>query len=166
MATFNTTKYVPTALNDLSCVVATFQEYFKEKEYAVEVQDSSYGYFISMTKGNIFKTVLGMKTSLNIELKRLQGGVSIDAKVGIFAQQAVPSLIMLFVFWPVLLTQITGLIQQSKLDDEAIEVIESAIRSCEVGMDDSARSANRYCAQCGASIDNGAKFCSACGAKQ
>jgi hypothetical protein len=35
---------------------------------------------------------------------------------------------MLF-FWPVLLTQIWGLIQQSNLDDKAAEIVENVIAS-------------------------------------
>ena len=79
--------------------------------------------YFSLSKGGIFKTVLGMKTALNVELTRLQGGVSISAKIGVFGQQAIPTMITLFVAWPVGLTQIGGMFQPSKVDDQEIGMV-------------------------------------------
>jgi len=163
---FNSSRFVPTSLTDLSGVVSTFQMYFQGKGYTVEATESSYGYFVSLTKGGMFKSVLGMKTSLNIEIKKINGGVSIDAKVGILGQQVVPSLVIMFVAWPVLITQITGLVQQAKLDNEALDVIENAIRSSESGQNTGAAASKQFCTQCGADITAGSLFCSACGEKQ
>ncbi|MDQ3706377.1 MAG: zinc ribbon domain-containing protein, partial [Chloroflexota bacterium] len=74
-----------------------------------------------------FKAVLGMKTSLNIEIDPAIDGTLIRAKVGIWGEQAVPTMIMLFVAWPVLLTQIWGMAQQANLDDEALFRSEQAL---------------------------------------
>ncbi len=167
MATFKSSKLIITDLKDLTEVAAYTKEYFTTQGYTVEVEESSFGFFISLTKGGMFKAVLGMKTALNIDIKSVGRGVAIDAKVGIFGQQLVPSLIMLFVAWPVLLSQIWGLVSQSKLDDEAIQVIEQAIHlyenperinAAKEGMDNSI-----FCTECGLNLPLGAKFCLACG---
>lgn len=166
MATFNTKKTVTTSVHDLSGAVEATKKHFEGNGYTVEASDSSYGYFISMTKGGVFRTVLGMRTSLNVDVVRISGGVSIEAKVGIFAQQAIPTLIMMFIAWPVLLTQITGLVQQSKLDDEVVSFIEDAIIRCGGGNNLHVGQSRQFCPQCGADIASDSRFCSACGAKQ
>jgi hypothetical protein len=56
-------------------------------------------------------------------------GIHVKASVGIFGQQAIPSAIALFIAWPVLVTQIWGMVQQSKLDDKAIAVAENYINA-------------------------------------
>jgi hypothetical protein len=131
MGMFNSLAFVNTSLTDLTGVVAATRRHFEAQEYQVSVTDTLYGHLLSISKGGFFKSVLGMKTALNIEITRMGQGVSIKAGVGIFGQQALPSLISLFVFWPVLLTQISGLVKQSKLDDEAIRIIGETIRVME-----------------------------------
>lgn len=136
------------------------------------------GVDISLTKGGIFKAVLGMKTALKVTLIPEYESIKFEAGVGIFGQQAIPTLIMLFITWPVLLTQIWGLVQQSKLDDKALAAAQAVI----------AESANRpvyqtppprpssfssntlstgatpkFCTCCGTSLPAGARFCSNCG---
>jgi len=163
---FKSSKFISSPVTDLTGVAAAARSHFEAKGYTVEILESSYGYFISLTKGGIFKSVLGLKTSLNIDVKKVSGGVSVDAKVGIFGQQLIPSLIMWFVAWPVILTQITGLVQQAKLDNEAIDVIEEAIRNIENGKSFNTGGEKQFCTECGAEIAATALFCSACGTKQ
>ena len=79
---------------------------------------------LSITKGGLFKSVCGMKTALKIKLMPEGQNIRAEASCGIFGQQAIPTIITMFVFWPVLLTQLWGLIQQSRLDGHAMELIE------------------------------------------
>ncbi len=172
MGTFNTKKLIETNLKNLETVSAVAAQHFTQKGYTVEVKQNPCGCFISITKGGIFKAVLGLKTALNVTLTVVQAGVQVEATVGIFGQQLVPSLIMYFVAWPVLLTQISGLISQAKLDNETIAVIEQAIRDAEqqpvAGTASKAPpvGATIFCTQCGTQLAAGAKFCSDCGQKQ
>ncbi len=172
MGTFNTKKLIETNLKNLETVSAVAAQHFTQKGYTVEVKQNPCGCFISITKGGIFKAVLGLKTALNVTLTVVQAGVQVEATVGIFGQQLVPSLIMYFVAWPVLLTQISGLISQAKLDNETIAVIEQAIRDAEQQPADGVSSevphkgATIFCTQCGTQLAAGAKFCSDCGHKQ
>jgi hypothetical protein len=169
MATFQTDKFIDTNCINLKEIAKKTKTHFENSGYTVHVEENAFGQFISISKGGIFKSILGMKTALNIEIKETIGGISVSAKVGIFGQQLIPSAISLFIAWPVLLTQISGLVKQSKLDDEAIQVVEEAVHNLEVsGTYGGAFSttACAFCTACGSRIAADAAFCSRCGAKQ
>ena len=98
-------------------------------------------------------------------------GVLFDANVGIYGQQAIPTVISMLFFWPVLITQIWGLVEQSSLDDRALALAEQAIA---VGSTSSASTSSftstftdnhKFCTNCGAKLDGASKFCSNCGTK-
>lgn len=118
------------------------------------------GVDISITKGGVFKAVLGMKTALKITLIPQGNSISFEAGVGIFGQQAIPTIIMLFFAWPVLLTQIWGLVQQSSLDDKALAIAQAVI-SENRGGDYYSESSFQSVPQ--AEITSSAKFCTNCG---
>ena len=82
---------------------------------------------ISLYKGGLFKAVLGMKSALKVTISPQNDNIYIKAGVGIFGQQAIPTVITMLVFWPVLLAQIWGMVQQSKLDDLAINIAEEEL---------------------------------------
>jgi prephenate dehydratase len=173
MGTFNTSKTVVTAVTNLDYVENTFKQHFENQGFNVTISKNTNGFFASITKGNIFKAVLGMKTSLNIEVRQVYNGIFVEAKVGVFGQQVLPSVITLFLLWPVMLTQIAGLVSQAKLDNQAIHVIEQAIRTVEKDPSLSAPAQSNnfqvntgnkiFCEQCGNQLNAGAKFCSSCG---
>jgi hypothetical protein len=122
---------------------------------------TSGGAFISITKGSMFKAVLGLKTALKITL--IPTGVhsfSAEAGVGVFGQQAIPTALTMLVAWPVMIPQIWGLIQQSKLDEHILELIQHSLDNhpTESG-------AALFCPQCGHKIGNGDRFCGGCGTK-
>ena len=121
---------------------------------------------VSVTKGGLFKSVIGMKTALKVELRAEDGNVFAKTSVGIWGQQIVPTVIMLLWFWPVLITQIWGLVQQSRLDTRVMEILAKAAEkepeavgatSCE------ADSPARFCSECGKPITG--NFCANCGVK-
>lgn len=116
---------------------------------------------ISITKGGIFKAIAGMKTALKISIKSGGNHIIAEAGVGIFGQQAVPTVISMLLFWPVLVTQTWGLIQQSRLDDHTMELIEKSV--LRLGTVGNASVNGSFCPECGASVSG--KFCSSCGKK-
>ena len=131
MAAFSTKRTLFCSTSLLPEMAGSLQEYSERDGYEVKVSElSTGGYDISITKGGVFKAVLGMKTALKITLTPLSDkSIAFEAGVGIFGQQAIPTIISMFFFWPVLLTQIWGLIQQSNLDDKAAEIVEKVIAS-------------------------------------
>lgn len=136
--------------------------HFKAEGYEVSVEETGLGALVSMTKGGLFKMVLGMKTALNLKLSCYSDRVFAQASIGIFGIQAIPTLVMLFVTWPVLLTQIWGMIRQAKLDDEVIDVVGEAIRLGNLA----AGEQKVFCTACGAHIAADSETCPVCGAAE
>ena len=118
---------------------------------------------ISITKGGLFKAIAGLKTALKITLKSDGTHIFAEASVGIFGQQVVPTIISMLFFWPVVLTQIWGMIKQSKLDDHAMDLIEKSLFRLTTVMPPVLKDTGKYCPECGAMVDG--NFCSSCGTK-
>lgn len=59
------------------------------------------------------------------------GNIAFDAGVSVVRQQLFPTIITMWVFSPVVIAQIWGMIRQSKLDEKALEIAERALyRNC------------------------------------
>ena len=164
MATFSTKKTLYGSTSLIPTIANRIQEEFQNDGYEVSMDAlSSGGYDISITKGGVFKAVLGMKTALKVTLLPLGNNISFEAGVGIWGQQAIPTIISMLFFWPVLITQIWGMIEQSSLDDKALEIAEKVI--AEQGGNTMSFVSNEYCfcTACGTKNPIGAKFCCGCG---
>ncbi len=120
---------------------------------------------VSVTKGGLFKAVVGMKTALKVELRADNGNVLAKTSVGIWGHQIVPTVIMLLWFWPVLITQIWGLVQQSRLDTHVMEILARAASAEPGAVDIPCEEATpaRFCSECGKPITG--NFCANCGMK-
>lgn len=167
MGTFNTSKIINAEPSLIPAMANKITEHFKLQGYEVEVQVSDLGtYDISLTKGGMFKAVLGLKTALKVTLKPESDRVSFDAGIGIFGQQLIPTLIMYFVAWPVLLTQLWGMVRQANLDDTALLLAESVVKA-EIPATKviNPTEISSFCPHCGGKHDAGMKFCPYCGAK-
>jgi zinc-ribbon domain len=193
MSIFKSEKFVPGTGVDLDLVAQELTEHFRERKYEVaysQVDDKTWD--VSITRGGVFKQALGLKSALKIELEQRPKGTSVRAGAGVFGKQAAASVISAFVAWPVLLTQVWGLIRESGLDDEAVRVVELSINRMlrssgtttempsangartddgvrGVGMGTGAGSPvtsapARYCPSCGVEVASEARFCPSCGA--
>lgn len=120
---------------------------------------------VFVTKGGIFKEIVGMRTALKITLVPQDGLISFDAGIGIFGQQFIPTIITWLVAWPVMLTQIWGLVQQAELDDKALEIANAVIvENCVAYVPfEPTENDSRFCTNCGNRVAKTAKFCSNCG---
>jgi len=128
---------------------------FLSEDFNVKTDSTvSGGYVVSITKGNLFKSILGLKTALTVMIGLVSSGVKVDAGVGIFGQQIIPTIITLLYVWPVLLTQIWGMVQQAKLDDKAIMI------ACETAKKIPAK--KLYCPYCGAEVHPSDAACPHC----
>ena len=162
MATFSTKKILYGSTSLIPTIANRIQEEFQNDGYEVAMDAlSSGGYDISITKGGVFKAVLGMKTALKVTLLPQGSNIYFEAGVGIWGQQAIPTVISMLLFWPVLITQIWGLVQQAKLDDKAITIAENVVYA------NGAKSVNsnggKFCTSCGTQNAESANFCSGCG---
>ena len=162
MALTDSSRIFQTQIQDMDGIMEYCKEYFERKGYNVTTEKSVVGGFISLTNGGIFKSISGMQTGLNITLTNMPGSIVAAMKIGIFGKQLIPTAISMLVFWPVLIPQIFGLVQQNKLDEEAYSVIEAAIRAQE-NFAENIPEDKAFCVYCGASMPADAEFCSACG---
>lgn len=172
MGTYCKSKLLPVHSSQINAIAEAIQNDFVRDGFEVNVDTlMSGGKDISITKGNLFKAVLGMRSALKVTLMPQTNGVLFDANVGIYGQQAIPTVISMLFFWPVLITQIWGLVEQSKLDDRALSLAEQAIAggssaSASASSFTSTFSGNhKFCTNCGAKLDGASKFCSNCGLK-
>lgn len=128
MGTFNTQKILAADPAMIPEIASKIESYFKAEGYDVKNLALANGAAeVSITKGNIFRVVLGLKTALKVSLTPQGNCLVFDASVGIWGLQAIPTIISMLFFWPVLITQIWGVVQQSKLDDKALEIAENVI---------------------------------------
>jgi|ERR1035437_4405153 hypothetical protein len=129
-----------------------------------EILDSG-GAVISIAKGGSVKAALGLKTALKVTIQP-NGSQSFTAEagVGIFGTQALPTAGMMVVAWPIIIPQIWGLIQQSKLDDHVLDLIQQSVIKFSASKK-SNQDPDLFCPHCGHGLTNGTKFCSECGGK-
>lgn len=164
MAAFNTKKLILAPSSLIPTMGERISQSFVNEGFEVTSSPlSNGGYDVSITKGGMFKAVLGMKTALKVSLAPQSGNVYFDASVGIFGQQAIPTVISMFFFWPVLITQIWGMVEQSNLDDKALAIAEEVARNSSVKS--SSSTTGRFCTNCGTQVSMQAKFCPECGTK-
>ena len=74
----------------------------------------------------------------------------------------------MFLFWPVLITQISGMIAQAKMDDKVMMIAADTIAReayRNTNYNTAAPAGGKFCTQCGKSMPAEALFCSGCGAK-
>lgn len=166
MGTFNTKKTLYGAASLIPVMASHIQGEFQDDGYEVKSDSLNSGaYDISITKGGAFKAVLGMRTALHITLVPRGNDVAFEASVGIFGQQAIPTVISMFFFWPVLITQIWGLVTQAKLDDKALEIATQVAyaNGMRGQQTETGNGQDRFCTSCGAKVSAGARFCANCG---
>ena len=130
MGTFNSSKTFPYVVEDLAPVAQDVMDHFERQDYEViETNIPTGGVQVSIRRGGTFKAIIGLKSALNIKIEPVANGTTVDAGVGIFGQQAIPTAITLLVFWPVLVAQVWNMAQEAKLDEEALRVAEESLKA-------------------------------------
>ena len=130
MGTFSSSRTVPYRVEDLSSVAQDVMDHFEQQGFEVtETHIPAGGVQVSIRKGGTFKAIIGLKTALNIKIEPQANGTRVQAGVGIFGQQAIPTAITFLVFWPVVIAQAWNMAQESKLDEEALEVAEESLKA-------------------------------------
>lgn len=162
MDPFKSTKLFTAPPSIIQHIIKNIENYFWSQQFEVKtIPLQSGAYDISVTKGNQFKAVLGMKSALKIVVRPQGNSIFVEAGVGIFGQQAIPTLITVFIAWPVIIGQIWGMVEQAKLDDKVMEIVEETISLH--NREESISKSVKYCSACGAKASFDAKFCGSCG---
>jgi hypothetical protein len=130
MGTFNSSTTVPYVVEDLSPVAQDVMRHFESQDFEVtETPIPTGGVQVSIRRGGTFKAIIGLKTALNVRIEPVANGTKVEAGVGIFGQQAIPTAVTLLVFWPVILAQVWNMAQEAKLDEEALGVAEQSLKA-------------------------------------
>jgi hypothetical protein len=130
MGTFNSSKTFAYSVEDLAPVAKDVMDHFERQDYEVAETDiPTGGVQVSIRRGGTFKAIIGMKSALNIKIEPEANGTKVEAGVGIFEQQAIPTAITLLVFWPVIIAQVWNMAQEAKLDEEALGVAEESLKA-------------------------------------
>src|SRR5215212_2337169 len=125
MRTFNSSKTFPYFVEDLAPVAQDVMDHFEQQDYEVtETNIPTGGAQVSTCKA-----IIGMKSALNIKIEPVANGTTVEAGVGIFGQQAIPTAITLLVFWPVIIAQVWNMAQEANLDEEALRVAEESLKA-------------------------------------
>lgn len=124
MGKFSSSKIFYNCDRYIDNVAKQFSEQMQQEGFDINAKKVSDGKWdISIKKGGMFKAILGMKSALKIKIHSASPNVLVKTGVGIFAQQAVPTMITMLILWPVLLAQIWGMIKQAKLDTHVMEIL-------------------------------------------
>ena len=130
MGAFSSSRTVPHVVEDLSAVAQDVMRHFEDQDYEVtETHIPTGGVQVSIRRGGTFKAIIGLRSALNIRIEPVANGTRVDAGVGIFGQQAIPTAITLLVFWPVIIAQVWNMAQEAKLDEEALRVAEESLKA-------------------------------------
>src|SRR5215203_4457302 len=137
MGTFKSSRTFPYGVKDIEPVAQDVMSHFEEKNFEVtgkpiareDGSEPTGGWQISVRKGGIFRTVSGLKTALNIRIEPAGNGTTAEASIGVFGAQALPTVIMLFVFWPIVFAQVWGLAQSHGLDEEALSTVKQSLEA-------------------------------------
>ena len=75
---------------------------------------------VEFTRGNL----PAINNALKIKISPAVPHVYVKASVGIFGQQAIPTVLTVCVWWPFAIPQLWGMIQQNKLDKLVMDKIQ------------------------------------------
>lgn len=111
---------------------------------------------VLITKGNLVKQAVGLKQGLEITFVPGNGSISVAAKGTVIKDQAIATALSMLVAWPVLIAQIIGLINQSKLDERVIETVKLALAEYN-------EVKPVFCTHCGKQVKSTDGLCPECG---
>ena len=127
MGLFKSIKLYENASIYVEAVANSFINSMKYDGYDVEgIKMPSGEWDISIKKGDLLRAVVGLQTAMKVVIIPNAPHVYVKTGVGIFGQQAIPSLLTAFVFHPLLILQVWGLIKQYKLDEIVTRKINQA----------------------------------------
>ena len=125
MGTFKTKKTLYGDTAKIPQVAEQIRNSFVKDGYEVRIEDHANGQRIFISKGGLLKAAVGARTALEVTMKPDKAGnIAFEAGVSVVKQQLVPTLITMFVFAPVVIAQVWGMVQQSKLDEKALAIAE------------------------------------------
>ena len=107
MGIFKTSKLLYGNPDFINTIATAIESKFRADGYDVRVEDTyDNGKNIDISKGGVFKRVLGMRTALKVSLSPCDGNIWFKTDVGIFGNHVIPTILVVSGMWLVLLPQI------------------------------------------------------------
>lgn len=128
MGAFSVRKKLYGDSKNIPFIAEQIRKEFVAEGYEVRITEPSTCQEIYITKGGLFKAILGLRSALKITMKPSRdGNIDFYAGVSIVKQQLIPTIITMTLFSPVVIAQIWGMIKQSKLDEKALDIAERVL---------------------------------------
>lgn len=129
MGAFTTKKKIFGDSSMIPYMAEQIRQEFSVEGFEVIISDLKSGKEINITKGGLFKAVVGLRSALKVSITPAKDGyIDFEAGVSIVKQQLLPTIVTVWLFvWlfsPVVIVQIWGMIKQSKLDEKALDIAE------------------------------------------
>ena len=126
-AVFKSSKEIDGDTLLIPCIAEQITNVFESEGFEVDCKNDNGQYDISLTNGGLVKSAVGLKTALKVKVYPQNDKIHVDAGIGIFGQKNLPTAAAALVAWPLAVTQIWGLVKQSKLDDKAVAIAEKVV---------------------------------------
>lgn len=157
MSTFTTTRNFEATPAFIPFAIERIRENLSGEGFEFQKKEGAFGKtVIEVTKGNLVKQIVGLRQGLEISFRPEGNRIDVTAKGIVLKNQVIAGALSYFVFWPVLISQVIGLIKQSRLDDRTMEIIADAHRNF-------VRQRPSFCPHCGSRVLGEAVHCPTCG---
>lgn len=135
MGAFSTKKTLYGDTAKIPQVAEKIRQAFVNEGYEVRIEDPANGQRIFISKGGLFKAALGLRTVLEVTMTpNSAGNIEFEAGVSVVKQQLVATMLTMFVFSPVVIAQVWGMIKQSKLDEKALAIAERELTNININL--------------------------------
>ena len=143
----------------------------EEKQMTVQCAETGNGFLIQAAQADTLRTLSGMKLATTVELRAVGEQLNVTVGEGQWSDKLGAGAVGLFLLWPLAVTAGIGAYKQKKLPEEILGLIQRITLGVVPAAAQPAyqqpvpRQPAAACPQCGAPLQPGAKFCSACGEK-
>lgn len=128
MGAFKSNKIIYGNPSKIPYIAEEIRKVFVADGFEVRIVEPAKGNEIYLTKGGLFKAIIGLRSALKITMQPDgRGYIDFEAGVSIVKQQFIPTILTVCVFSPLVIAQIWGMIRQSKLDEKALSIAENYV---------------------------------------
>ena len=116
-------------IRHLPAIVEHLAATLRNEGYEVrKLEEESGDIILAVTQTGFFKMAAGLRTAFRCFFKKTQDGFHLTGKIGFFDQDTPPHILtMVYAWWPIALTQITGFIKSRNLDQHILDIIDGHI---------------------------------------
>lgn len=158
MSTFKSTKSYEVSSSFIPSAVDAVRAALEREGFLFERKPGTYRKtVIEVTKENLVKHIVGLNQGLRISFESDGDRVQVEVQGIVVKNQLIASVISFVFFWPMIVPQIIGLIKQSRLDEKALAIVDTAYAAY-------VHDTPAFCTHCGGKVSVNDVRCPHCGA--